>query len=110
MGTSSNYPARHAKPSDLVFELLYTNKNSGLLDVFYGMKNKQAVIARNLIPTNDKAVDIPAKENMDPLSYINFLVTYMSSNTNTGTGPIKDSSYYLSIVDDTYGELGGPYF
>ncbi|NMB97728.1 MAG: hypothetical protein GYA02_14140 [Clostridiaceae bacterium] len=34
----------------------------------------------------------------------------MSSNTNTGTGPIKDSSYYLSIVDDTYGELGGPYF
>ena len=110
MGTSSNYPARHAKPSDLIFELLYTNKNSGLLDVFYGMKNKQAVIARNLIPTNDKAVDIPAKENMDTLSYINFLVTYMSSNTNTGTGPIKDSSYYLSIVDDTYGELGGPYF
>ena len=30
------------------------------------------------------------------------LVTYMSSNTNTGTGPIKDSSYYLSIVDDKY--------
>lgn len=110
MGTSSNYPARHAKPSDLIFELLYTNKNSGLLDVFYGMKNKQAVIARNLIPTNDKAVDIPAKEDMDTLSYINFLVTYMSSNTNTGKGPIKDSSYYLSIVDDTYGELGGPYF
>ena len=50
---------------------------------------------------------------MDPLSYINFLVTCMTCVTNQGTKyAIKDSSYYMTIHDDVYGtqNLNGPYF
>lgn len=105
-----NFPARKAKPSDIILQLLYTDKSSGLLDVFYGMTNKQVIISRGLIPTNDKVVDIPAKESIDVLSYINFLVTCMIANSNTDTSPIQDSSYYIAIFDDRLSEFGGPYF
>lgn len=105
-----NFPARKAKPSDIIKQLLYNDSTSGLLDVFYGMKNKQLVTSRGLIPGNDKVVDIPSKDSIDVISYVNFLVTCMIASSNTGTGPIQDSSYYISIFDDRMGELGGPYF
>lgn len=110
LSTVRNFSARKAKPSSVIMELLYTDTTSGLLDIFYGMRNRQTVIQRNLIPTNDKIVDIPAKDSTDVLSYINFLTTCMIANTNTTTDAIQDSSYSLSIQDDTMNEFGGPYF
>lgn len=105
-----NFPERNAKPSDVILELLYTDSTTGLLDTFYGMKSRQEVISKTLIPTNDKVVNIPAKEATDVLSYINFLVTCMIANTNKNTDAIQDSSYYMSVYDDVLSEFGGPYF
>lgn len=103
-----NYAARKAKPSDIIWEMLYNNQY-GLLDFFPGMKNATTVRNKGLIATNDIVVDIPSKESMDPVSYLNYLVTCMTSNTS-GDSILKDSVYYLTIYDDTRGELGGPYF
>lgn len=88
LSTVRNFSARKAKPSSVIMELLYTDSTSGLLDIFYGMRNRQTVISRNLIPTNDKIVDIPAKNSTDILSYINFLTTCMIATTNTTTDAI----------------------
>ena len=66
-----------------------------------------------LIASDDKVVKIAPKQNLDPLSYINYLVTCMTSVTNNNKNvAIKDSSYYLTIHDDVYGDqnLNGPYF
>lgn len=108
-----NWLAREAKPSDRIIEIL-TKEKYGLLDVFYGMKNiSKQVLKSTLIANDDKVVKIPAKKNMDPLSYINFLVTCMTCETNTkDVQAIKDSSYYMTIHDDVYGDqsLNGPYF
>lgn len=108
-----NWLAREAKPSDRIIEIL-TKEKYGLLDVFYGMKNiSKKVLRSTLIANDDKVVKIPAKKNMDPLSYINFLVTCMTCETNTkDVQAIKDSSYYMTIHDDIYGDqtLNGPYF
>lgn len=100
------------KPSDKIFEILFNSKYglTGDTGVFYGMKSKSQVLSNGWIASNDKAVRVEAKENIDPLSYINYLVSCMVSNTNTGDDVLLDSSYYLSIIDDAYGEQGGPYF
>lgn len=104
-----NFPARQAKPSDVIFEMLYNNQY-GLLELFTGMRNSTTVRNKGLLATNDLVVDIPSKEGMDPLTYINYLVSCMSSTTNSANSILRDSTYYLTINDDTRGELGGPYF
>ena len=109
LGGTFSFPAKYAKPSDVIKEILYDNQY-GLLDVFYGMKNK--TYAYNLIASDDKQVQIEAKQSMDSLSYINYLVTCMCSESDTGNSVLKTSNYYMTIHDDIYGEekLEGPYF
>ena len=108
-----NWRAREAKPSDVIIDVL-KNKKYGLTDIFYGMKNiSKKALRSTLIASDDKVVKIGAKQNLDPLSYINYLVTCMTSVTNKNNNTaIKDSSYYLTIHDDVYGDqnLKGPYF
>ena len=109
LGNTWQFPAHaNAKPSTILLETLYDQKY-GLLEIFYGMKNEVEVKSRGLIPTDDKAVRIEAQQ-MDALSYINYLVSCMCSNTNTTDSPIRDSSYYMSIFDDVYEDVSGPYF
>ena len=104
-----NFPLRKAKPSDVIWEMLYSNQY-GLLDLFTGMRNKTAIRNKGLIASNDLVVEIPSKEGIDPLTYLNYLVSCMSSTTNSADSILRDSTYYLTINDDTRGELGGPYF
>lgn len=111
LGGTYNFSARHAKPSDVIFEML-SNNNYGLKQVFTGMTNTTQVRANNLIATDDQAVDIEAKVAMDPLSYLNYLVTCMTSIEDNTDSPIKTSTYFLTIHDDTFGikDLDGTYF
>lgn len=111
LGGTFNFPARKAKPSDVIKEILYNN-TYGVGNIFYGMTNKTQVLNKNLIASDDRTVQIEAKESIDPLSYINYLVTCMTSNEDSTESPIKTSTYYLTIHDDTYGEenMSGPYF
>ena len=100
-----------AKPSKIIENMLYNNQY-GLLEVFTGMTNKTKVKSLGLIASDDKSVEIEAKHGMDALSYINYLVTCMSSVTNSSDEPIKDSTYLMTIYDDSFGDkdLNGSYF
>lgn len=104
-----DFPAREAKPSDVIKELLY-NSSYGLTQVFKGMTNRSDVLSNNLIASDDKKVTIEAKSATSTLDYINYLTQHMSSITNTSNTPIQNSIYQMCIMDDTTNNLGGPYF
>lgn len=106
--TPHNFPARTAKPSDVMMELL-SAKKYGLNQVFTGMQNKNNVLMNNLITSNDKKVKLLPQSNVNVLSYMNYLVDSMINNNNKVTG-VSDSKYYLTIHDDTRNTLGGTYF
>lgn len=110
-GGSYNFPARKAKPSDVIKEVLFSN-TYGMKDIFYGMTSKLQVNNKNLIASDDQKVEIEAKESIDPISYINYLVTCMTAQEDSTDSPIKTSTYFMTIHDDIYGEddLKGPYF
>ena len=102
-----NFIERYDKPSNIIKEV-FLNSSYGLQQVFTGMS---ADNIDTLIASDDQAVKIYAKPSTDPLSYINYLVTCMISNTNSKDSVILDSSYYMVIHDDKYGQdVGGPYF
>lgn len=102
-----NFPARFAKPSDVLKQLLKSS-SYGLKQVFTGMKNTQKVLSNNLIASNDKKVQIPALTTT-PLSYMNYLVDSMVSSNNTNSNS-KAGTYFLTIHDDKSNNLGGTYF
>ena len=109
VASAHSFEATKAKPSDLIKKLLFTPKY-GLTSVFTGMKTRTQVEKNGWIASNDKVVQIEARENIDPLSYINYLVTCMVCESNAEDSILLDSSYYLTLYDDVYGEQGGPYF
>ncbi len=111
LSTQGNYyfPARNEKPSTVIRDYLLYDNQYGLLDVFYGMRNKVLVENEKLLPTEDKQVQIEAK-TMSPFDYLNYLVSCMCSeedNTETIDGRHR---YFITCIDDTSGKLGGPYF
>lgn len=103
-----NFPARNAKPSDILKELLYNNKY-GLLDVFPGMTQKDKVISKGLIASDDRIVRLESKNNMNIFNYMNYLVSCMSFIQDT-RNVIKNGRYSLITVDDISNEFGGAYF
>lgn len=108
-GGSYNFPKRNARPSDVVKEMLY-NEKYGLLDVFYGMRDKELVAQKGIINVDDKKVIIEARNNVSIFDYLDYLVSCMTSagdNTNSITDQTK---YIFSVFDDFSGEFGGPYF
>ena len=107
--TTFNFPARNAKPSD-VLKGLVSNAKYGLKQVFTGMNNSSAVLSNNLIASNDKKVSLLAQTNTTVLNYMNYLVDSMISNSTPEDSAISDSKYFLTIHDDFSNELGGTYF
>ena len=125
-----NFAAKIAKPSDEIIRILYDN-TFGLQDIFYGMRNKDLVLMKGLIKSDDVKVKIEAKTNISILDYLSYLVSCMTSVETIGSisnligsignaisnsliantnDLIKKDFYVLQIVDDTSGEFGGPYF
>ena len=105
---SCNFPARTAKPSDVVKELLYSPKY-GLLDVFRGMRDRPLVEQKGLIASDDKAVAIQAKNGISALDYLSYLVSCMEPQAPTDSLS-RNKIYALTYADDTSGTFGGPYF
>jgi hypothetical protein len=104
-----DFPAREAKPSDVIKELLFS-PIYGMQKVFTGMVSKKNVNNSNLIASDDKKVKILPKPATSTIDYINYLTEFMTSDTNTGDDVIKDSMYRMCIMDDTTNQFGGPYF
>lgn len=106
--TIYDFPARKAKPSEVIRELLY-NTSYGLLDIFTGMSNRSQVNKKNLIASDDKEVDIQA-QTMGALDYLVYLVGHMQNVSEANNAQIKQVIYQMCIVDDSTNEMGGPYF
>lgn len=98
----------NTKPSKVITDLL-NNNTYGLKDIFYGMKDEEGVSRLGLIPSDDKPVDIKPQLDTDIISYLNYLVSCMTSNSSQDAF-IKDAAYHLIMKDETSGELSGPYF
>lgn len=107
--TQFNFPSRNAKPSDVIMQLL-SNSKYGLKDVFTGMRNKNVVLSKNLIASNDKKVQLVAQNNTTILSYLNYLVGCMVDNKTPEENKLSNSKYFLTINDDYNNDLGGTYF
>lgn len=107
--TQFNFPARNAKPSDVILQLL-SNSKYGLKDVFTGMRNKNVVLSKNLIASNDKKVQLVAQNNTTILNYLNYLVGCMVDNKTPEENRLSTSKYFLTINDDYNNDLGGTYF
>lgn len=107
--TQFNFPARNAKPSDVILQLL-SNSKYGLKDVFTGMRNKNVVLSKNLIASNDKKVQLLPQNNTTILNYLNYLVGCMVDNKKPEENRLSTSKYFLTINDDYNNDLGGTYF
>ena len=105
---SCSFGARRAKPSDVIWELLSSEKY-GLLEVFRGMTDLELVRQMGLIAGDDKAVDIRAKTNISAIDYLSYLVSCMEPQEPTDSLS-RSKIYVLTYGDDTSGTFGGPYF
>lgn len=107
---SYNFPAYSSKkPSEVIWSLL-KNRSYGLYDIFYGMRKESDVKKLGLIAGDDRPVKIEAKQKINVVDYLNYLVNCMTSLSDTGNTEMKNSAYHLTIVDTKTGELPGPYF
>ena len=107
-----NFNSTINKPSNVINDLLYNRGNTSglLLEAFPGMKNKSLVSSKNLIPNTDTTLDIDYQSNINPIEYINYLVSCMSNASNNSNSIIRNSTYYISYENDFNKEMGGAYF
>lgn len=107
-GTSSTstYGLKQGKISDIIYDLVYGSGDDSryLLDLFPGMRNRNLVSTKGLIPANDVTVVVPPVKRVNVLSYLSYLVSCMKNSSE------DKSSYFLTYHDDTTNEFGGPYF
>lgn len=101
-----DFKAENMKPSDQIIRILKDPKYQ-LQELFTGMRNITLVESYGLIPHNDVPRAILQKENMSVLSYLEYLVTLMSSDPSISS---KSSIYVLTFNDDTSGIFNGSYF
>lgn len=107
--TQFNFPAREAKPSDILLETV-SNSKYGLKKVFTGMRSSSNILNKHLIASNDIKVKLLAQTGITVLEYLNYLVDSMISSASGVGRAIQKSKYFLSIHDDFTNEVGGTYF
>lgn len=103
-----SFPAITDKPSNVIRSLL-RDRTTGLIDVFYGMHDLTTVEKNHIIPTNDREVYIP-RITTDVLSYLKYLVTYMSNINDLADSTNKKIRYTLVVSDTIDENFDGPYF
>lgn len=106
---SYTFPKVKAKPSEKLKQLL-NDKRYGLKDIFYGMRDSNLVAQMGLIAADDKEVTLQAKVNVSIFDYMNYLVSCMTSISDSSASIQGRHKYFLACFDDTTGILGGPYF
>lgn len=112
LAISGNYTfinSEPVKPSDEIKRVL-KDPTYGLQDLFYGMNNLELVKQEGLIASDDKVVKLDSKTNISALDYILYLVSCMIPESSPSSKVKLKDIYILTIVDDTSGVFGGPYF
>ena len=104
-----SFPKRVAKPSDIIKEILY-DKKYGLLDIFYGMRDRAKIIQDGLIASDDRVVTIEAQKSMTVFQYLEHLVKCMSNVRDNSNSIIKNNKYALVVSDSVTNGYTGPYF
>ena len=107
--TNHSFSGGFKKPSDEIKKIL-KDENYGLLDIFYGMRNLDDSKLNQLIAGNDTKVNLKDMNNVNILTYINYLVSCMTTPDDAITNDLKTSRYYWATYDDISNEYGGPYF
>lgn len=115
LGTNYSYEYHaKSKPSSIIKSMLARAEYYRLTNIFPALTGDN--LNKNFskfIATDDAAVEIPAKEYMDPVSYINFLVTYMIPESDNPASTQRSATYFMTIHDDSYADysdVGGTYF
>lgn len=103
-----SFNAKTARPSEEIVKLL-NDETSGLMSIFPGMRNHTANSFKNLIDMSDKPVKLCAKENINVLDYIDYLVSCMVHTSDSEDGH-KKNVYHWAVYDDIGGTMGGQYF
>lgn len=100
---------RTEKVSNIIRSMLSTDKYK-FNTAFPGMKKALALSKEQLIPSDDQEVFIESKNMIDPLSYLNYIVSCMTPSIDKKDSLTKSAKYYLVICDDENNEYGGTYF
>lgn len=103
MSVVRNWAARHDKPSRIIKELV-TNPSYGLKEIFVGMQKANIIESEHLIATDDKTVDLHAKQNTSAFDYLNYLVSSMECITD------NKALYMLDVHDTQEPPMYGCYF
>ena len=103
------FEAKTIQPSVEIENILY-NRNSefGLLDLFYGMSNRDLVAQKKLIPHDDATINLEQKINMTVFDYLEYLTDCMQVASERTQD--KKTFFRLDFVDDISGVFNGPYF
>lgn len=106
-----NFPGYASrKGSDIIKDIL-ENKRYGVENIFPGLYTMSLAKAKKLIADDDKEIKTEYKKDMDLLTYLDYIVSCMSANTNTDKSKaLKDSTYHLVIMDDLNNDNDGAYF
>lgn len=103
-GLTYYFPKKVAKPSSLIWNLVSHGNNYGLHEAFPGLftdNTSKSDLYTALANLGDKAVTIEAQENMNPVSYISYLVSCMvPEGTKDG---ITTAAYYMNVLDNSKG-------
>lgn len=105
-----NWDAKYCKPSDEIKRILRLNSKYGLQDVFYGMRDYDKVISDNLIRSDDRPVQLEYQSRMSVFDYLSYLVNSMIPLASELENNKQSAVYSLTVIDDTSGVYGGPYF
>lgn len=93
-------PAGTLKPSERIRQMIYDEESKyHLQQIFNGFANDKDFFW-SCIASDDVSVEVTAKRGIDPLSYINYLVTCMSPTTTPKKSALRDANYYLTICED----------
>lgn len=108
LANSFSFPPQVAKPSDVIFDIIF-NKRYGVQEVLTGMVSKSKAKENGWIAADDKEVKIEGKENIDLLSYLNYLSECMSPASDP-VDTVKHSAFYQLVIDDDVdGKAGGAF-
>lgn len=103
--TKLNFPAKTAKPSSVMYDLL-EDKTLNICEYFTGMSNIDKVKNNNLIPTTDAEVYIQAKSDKTIVEYLSYLTSLM---VNKNKDLAQKTSYYFVINDEQYSDIGNTF-
>lgn len=104
----ANFPQQRAKASEVIKRLV-SNEQYGIKDLFPGMTDYN-IAKYNLIPSNDKIVEIHSQEGISVIDYLKYLVNCMQFEGDDSVDGTKKYIYILTLYNHQDDGINGEYF